>query len=207
MKPGIVKPCLHVQNVLHANVWLFLDICFETCFQADECKCNGWKTPIPPAKSPRVEVSQPLASFTDPCRSCTHVLGMKCTFIAIYLSCNCMLWFDSDMFGKHVPPLFSDCWYCLYSFLCQHNWFSSTCTLISYEITHKRKQIVGYFHISMSSIFQVHAVIWERVSEWVNLRPTVSRPVCPGVRRPSRTCDQFFFSLKFLLDIYRFVSL
>jgi hypothetical protein len=27
----------------------------------------------------------------------------------------------------------------------------------------------------------------------VNLRPTVSRPVCPGIRRPSGTCDQFFF--------------
>jgi hypothetical protein len=27
----------------------------------------------------------------------------------------------------------------------------------------------------------------------VNLRPTVSRPTCPGVRRPSGTCDQFFF--------------
>jgi hypothetical protein len=30
----------------------------------------------------------------------------------------------------------------------------------------------------------------------VNLRPTVSRPVCPGVRRPSGTCDQFFFLLE-----------
>jgi hypothetical protein len=30
----------------------------------------------------------------------------------------------------------------------------------------------------------------------VNLRPTVSRPVCPGVRRPSRTRDQFFFLLE-----------
>jgi hypothetical protein len=27
----------------------------------------------------------------------------------------------------------------------------------------------------------------------VNLRPTVSRSVCPSVRRPSVTCDQFFF--------------
>jgi hypothetical protein len=30
----------------------------------------------------------------------------------------------------------------------------------------------------------------------VNLRQTVSRPVCPGVRRPSGTCDQFFFLLE-----------
>jgi hypothetical protein len=30
----------------------------------------------------------------------------------------------------------------------------------------------------------------------VNLRPTVSRTVCPGVRRPSGTHDQFFFCLE-----------
>jgi hypothetical protein len=37
-----------------------------------------------------------------------------------------------------------------------------------------------------------HALVSE-VEDEVNLRPTVSRPVCPGVRRPSGTCDQFFF--------------
>jgi hypothetical protein len=35
-----------------------------------------------------------------------------------------------------------------------------------------------------------------RQCEWVNLRPIVSRSVCPGVRRPSGTCDQFFFHLE-----------
>jgi hypothetical protein len=30
----------------------------------------------------------------------------------------------------------------------------------------------------------------------VNLRPTVSPPICPGVRRPSGTRDQFFFLLE-----------
>jgi hypothetical protein len=30
----------------------------------------------------------------------------------------------------------------------------------------------------------------------VNLRPTVSRPVCPGVRRESGTRDQYFFLLE-----------
>jgi hypothetical protein len=37
---------------------------------------------------------------------------------------------------------------------------------------------------------------WNSVEVEVNLRPTVSRPVCLGVRRPSWTCDQFFFLLE-----------
>jgi hypothetical protein len=41
----------------------------------------------------------------------------------------------------------------------------------------------------------------------VKLRPTVSRPVCLGVRHPSGTRDQFFFSLKFSLDSCMFVIL
>ncbi|KAF4533073.1 hypothetical protein B566_EDAN002636 [Ephemera danica] len=48
---------------------------YSACQEAD-CKCNGWKSPaVPPSnnKTPKAD-SQPLASFTDPCRSCTHVL-------------------------------------------------------------------------------------------------------------------------------------
>jgi hypothetical protein len=43
----------------------------------------------------------------------------------------------------------------------------------------------------------------------VNLRPSVSRPVCPGVRRPSGTSDQFFFLIEILfrqLRLYYFVA-
>jgi hypothetical protein len=39
--------------------------------------------------------------------------------------------------------------------------------------------------------------------EWVNLRPTVSRPVCHGVRRRSGTCDQFFFRLEISFRHFR----
>jgi hypothetical protein len=41
----------------------------------------------------------------------------------------------------------------------------------------------------------------------VNFRPTVSRPVCLGVGRPSGTRDQFFFLLEIPLDSCGFVIL
>lgn len=52
---------------LHKN-----KICF---IQTENCKCNGWKNPNPPPTPPRVDVSQPLANLTDPCRSCNHTLS------------------------------------------------------------------------------------------------------------------------------------
>jgi hypothetical protein len=45
--------------------------------------------------------------------------------------------------------------------------------------------------------------------KWVNLRPAVSRSVCPGVRRPSGTCDKFFFHLEISfrhLQVCKFVA-
>ncbi|XP_046359409.2 histone acetyltransferase KAT2A-like isoform X1 [Haliotis cracherodii] len=47
---------------------------YSSC-KSENCKCNGWKNPNPPPTPPRVDVSQPLASLTDPCRSCNHALG------------------------------------------------------------------------------------------------------------------------------------
>jgi hypothetical protein len=55
--------------------------------------------------------------------------------------------------------------------------------------------------------FRLAQAVAVAVAFAVNLRPTVSRPVCPGVRRPSGACDQFFFLLKFLLDSCGFVIL
>ncbi|XP_069673616.1 histone acetyltransferase KAT2A [Periplaneta americana] len=69
-----------VYNWPHNKKLLKLAI-YSAC-QADDCKCNGWKTPTPPAKSPRVDVSQPLASFTDPCRSCSHELELHVSHLA-----------------------------------------------------------------------------------------------------------------------------
>ncbi|WAR26077.1 KAT2A-like protein, partial [Mya arenaria] len=46
---------------------------YSSC-KTETCKCNGWKNPNPPPTPPRVDVSQPLANMTDPCRSCTHTL-------------------------------------------------------------------------------------------------------------------------------------
>ncbi|XP_076348623.1 gcn5 acetyltransferase isoform X2 [Tachypleus tridentatus] len=48
---------------------------YSSCKAEDGCKCNGWKNPNPPPNPPRLDVSQPLASLNDPCRSCGHVLG------------------------------------------------------------------------------------------------------------------------------------
>jgi hypothetical protein len=53
------------------------------------------------------------------------------------------------------------------------------------EVGHKlRKNIFSISHFEIE------------VEVEVNLLPTVSRPVCPGVRRPSGTRDQFFFLLE-----------
>jgi hypothetical protein len=55
-------------------------------------------------------------------------------------------------------------------------------------------------HDMMNNLFKqdilrgINRLLSEEVE--VNLGPTVSRPVCLGVRRPSGTCDRFFFLLE-----------
>ncbi|XP_078660310.1 histone acetyltransferase KAT2A-like [Branchiostoma floridae x Branchiostoma belcheri] len=48
---------------------------YSACKADESCKCNGWKNPNPPPNPSRVDLSQPLASLDDPCKSCRHKLG------------------------------------------------------------------------------------------------------------------------------------
>ncbi|GLH11979.1 Nucleosome-remodeling factor subunit NURF301 [Gryllus bimaculatus] len=47
-----------------------LKLAIYSACQAADCRCSGWKTAAPPEKPARADV----ASFTDPCRICTHSL-------------------------------------------------------------------------------------------------------------------------------------
>ncbi|XP_077978636.1 histone acetyltransferase KAT2A-like [Glandiceps talaboti] len=50
---------------------------YSSCKAEDSCKCNGWKNPNPPPtpQPARIDIATPLASLTDPCRSCSHQLA------------------------------------------------------------------------------------------------------------------------------------
>jgi hypothetical protein len=52
--------------------------------------------------------------------------------------------------------------------------------------------LLGFLERANLSYWTTHV----EVEVKINLRPTVSRPVCLGVRRPSGTFDQFFFLLE-----------
>lgn len=58
-----------------------LKLAIYSACQAEACKCNGWKAPNPLPRSPRADASQPLANFTDPCRSCSHDLRSHVTHL------------------------------------------------------------------------------------------------------------------------------
>jgi hypothetical protein len=78
----------------------------------------------------------------------------------------------------------------------------------------KSKYVLQVGHCTVEYVFKskigpvlnyVNTTQWRQMEEWmykveveveVNLRPTVSRPVCLGVRRPSGNFDQFFFLLE-----------
>ncbi|XP_071803239.1 histone acetyltransferase KAT2A-like [Asterias amurensis] len=51
---------------------------YSSCKADDSCKCNGWKNPNPPptpTQPSRLDIATPLASLSDPCRSCSHQLA------------------------------------------------------------------------------------------------------------------------------------
>ena len=48
---------------------------YSACKGDRDCKCNGWKNPNPPPNPPRPDAPTPSASFSDPCRTCDHVLS------------------------------------------------------------------------------------------------------------------------------------
>jgi hypothetical protein len=67
-----------------------------------------------------------------------------------------------------------------YRYIYKQNFIRDRLTLM-HLITYTRTSSLGYIG---------------NIEIEVNLRPTVSRPVCLGVRHPSGTCDQFFFLLQ-----------
>lgn len=69
-----------VYNWPHNKKLLKLAI-YSAC-QTQECACNGWKTPVPVKGVQRVDSTQPLASFTDPCRNCAHSLECHVSHLA-----------------------------------------------------------------------------------------------------------------------------
>ncbi|XP_046671365.1 histone acetyltransferase KAT2A [Homalodisca vitripennis] len=68
-----------VYNWPHNKKLLKLAI-YSAC-QMEDCKCSGWKAPAPPPKNTKVDVTQPLANFSDPCHNCTHVLASHTTHL------------------------------------------------------------------------------------------------------------------------------
>ncbi|XP_071519854.1 histone acetyltransferase KAT2A [Panulirus ornatus] len=48
---------------------------YSSCRADENCKCNGWKNPTPPAHPARPDTPQPAAPPSQPCRCCTHTLG------------------------------------------------------------------------------------------------------------------------------------
>ncbi|VVD03083.1 unnamed protein product [Leptidea sinapis] len=65
---------LQVYNWPHNKKLLKLAI-YSGC-QTPECGCNGWKTPVSQQtiRANTRNDNQPLATFTDPCRNCNHIL-------------------------------------------------------------------------------------------------------------------------------------
>ncbi|KAL6257354.1 hypothetical protein P5V15_010930 [Pogonomyrmex californicus] len=58
---------------------------YSAC-QTEECKCIGWKNAQPIMKSSKGEIIQPVISFSDPCKLCSHPLENHIKHLSIQSS-------------------------------------------------------------------------------------------------------------------------
>lgn len=63
---------------------LFKLAMFSKC-QAEGCECPGWKTSAEIIKGRNTDFTQPLESFQEACKLCSHWISKDCFILYLYL--------------------------------------------------------------------------------------------------------------------------
>jgi hypothetical protein len=94
-----------------------------------------------------------------------------------------ILWGEVSMCRSPPPPILI-----IVQVDLVHHFICGTSITTDTDINDHCTELIVFLQLPLVQLYSSRAVA-------VNLRSTVSRPVCPGIRRPSGTCDQFFFLL------------